>query len=61
MYKIFSMGGQVTWHAAPDYPGIGTGMFGRHLRQIGWDIPVTEYRNTGHTDSQIPPETVQGR
>ncbi|GHT42359.1 hypothetical protein FACS189443_5290 [Planctomycetales bacterium] len=61
MYKIFSMGGQVTWHAAPDYPGIGTGMFGRHLRQIGWDIPVTEYRNTGHTDRQIPPETVQGR
>jgi hypothetical protein len=60
MYQIFSVGGQVTWHAPPDYPGVWRRVFGTHLRQIGWDMPVRDYRDTGHTDWQVPPETTQG-
>lgn len=59
MYRIFSMGGQVTWHAPPDYPGVYPNVFGMHLRQIGWDIPIQDFRDTGRVDWQVPPETVQ--
>jgi len=59
MYKIFSMGGQVTWHAPSDYPSVYPNIFGKHLRQIGWDIPIKDFRDTGRVDLQIPRETVQ--
>ncbi|MDR0869164.1 MAG: beta-N-acetylhexosaminidase [Planctomycetaceae bacterium] len=58
-YKIFSMGAQVMWHAPPDYPGVWSEVFGRHLRQIGWDIPITDYRDSGWLDWQLPPEPAQ--
>ena len=59
MYRILSMGGQVTWHAPPNYPGVYPNVFGMHLRQIGWDMPVEDYRDTGRVDLQIPRETIQ--
>jgi len=61
MYKIFSMGGQVTWCAAPDYPGVYPNVFGMHLRQIGWDMPMKDfdYRDTGRVDLQVPRDTIQ--
>ena len=59
MYKIFSMGGQVTWCAPPNYPGVWPNVFGIHLRQIGWDMPVEDYLDTGRVDLQVPRETIQ--
>ena len=59
MYRIFSMGGQVTWHAPPNYPGVYPNIFGMHLRQIGWDIPIEDFRDTGRVDLQVPRETIQ--
>lgn len=58
MYKIFSMGGQVTWCEPPNYPGVYHNVFGTHLRQIGWDMPVKDFQDTGHVDFQISPKTV---
>lgn len=57
MYRIFSMGGQVTWHAGPNYPGVWEMIFAIHLRQIGWDMQNDDYRDTGHVDWQLRPET----
>jgi hypothetical protein len=59
MYKILSMGGQVTWCSPPNYPGVYPNVFGMHLRQIGWDMPVSDYRDTGYFDWQLPPEPAQ--
>ena len=59
MYKILSMGGQVTWHAPPNYPGVYPNVFGMHLRQIGWDMPVKDYRDSGYFDWQLPREPAQ--
>ena len=59
MFKIFSMGGQVTWCAPPNYPAIWSMSFGIHLRQIGWDMPIGDYLNTGRVDLQVPRETIQ--
>jgi len=59
MYKIFSTGGQVMWCTPPDYPGTWPNVFGMHLRQIGWDMPVEDYRDNGHVDWQVPRETIQ--
>ena len=60
MCKIFSMGGQVTWCAPSNYPDtLWDTVFGMHLRQIGWDMPVKDYRDTGTFDLQVPRETNQ--
>jgi hypothetical protein len=59
MYRIFSVGSQVTWCVPPNYPEVWRRAFGTHLRQIGWDIPIRDYRDTGHTDRQVPSETSQ--
>ena len=59
MYKIFSTGGQVTWCTPPDYFDSWPVVFGMHLRQIGWDMPIEDYRDTGRVDLQVPFETVQ--
>jgi len=55
MFRMFSVGAQVAWRGA-EAPGIERHVFNHHLRQIGWDIPVTKYRDTGHVDWQVAPE-----
>ena len=55
MFRIFSVGAQATWRAG-EAPGIERHIFNMHLRQIGWDIPVKNYRDTGHVDWQVAPE-----
>jgi hypothetical protein len=55
MFRMFSVGAQATWRAA-DAPGIERSIFAMHLRQIGWDIPLEKYRDTGRVDWQVAPE-----
>jgi hypothetical protein len=52
---MFSVGAQAAW-CAGEAPGFERHIFNMHLRQVGWDIPVKEYRNTGHVDWQVAPE-----
>jgi len=61
MYTILSMGGMVTWCAPPNYPGVYPNVFGIHVRQIGWDMPITDfdYKDTGRVDLQVPRDTIQ--
>ena len=53
--RMFAVGAQVTWRA-DEAPGFERHIFNMHLRQVGWDIPVQNYRNTGHVDWQVAPE-----
>ena len=55
MMQILSVGAQVTWRAG-EAPGFERHIFNMHLRQIGWDIPIKKYRDTGHVDWQVAPE-----
>jgi len=60
MVRMFSIGAQATWRGG-EAPRIdGRHIFNMHLRQIGWDIPVKNYRNTGHVDWQVAPENFMG-
>ena len=55
MYRMLYTGAHAAWGTE------GTGWnaqsaFNQHLRQIGWDMPVTRYRDTGVAQWQVPPE-----
>lgn len=55
MYRMLYTGAHATWGT------VGTGWnaqsaFNQHLRQVGWDMPVTRYRDTGVAQWQVPPE-----
>jgi hypothetical protein len=55
MYRMLTVGAQAAWGTE------GTGWntmsaFNQHLRQIGWDMPVARYRDTGDAQWQVPPE-----
>ena len=55
MYRMLYTGAHATW----GYEGTGwnaESAFNQHLRQIGWDMPVTRYRDTGVSQWQVPPE-----
>ncbi|HOE60482.1 MAG TPA: glycoside hydrolase family 20 zincin-like fold domain-containing protein [Kiritimatiellia bacterium] len=55
MYRMLYAGAHATW----GYDGTGwnaSSAFNRHVRQIGWDIPVKRYRDTGVAQWQVPPE-----
>ena len=54
MYRMLYAGAHATW----GYDGTGCNAeaaFNQHLRQIGWDMPVTRYRDTGVSQWQVPP------
>jgi hypothetical protein len=55
MYRMLYTGAHATW----GYEGTGwnaSSAFNQHVRQIGWDMPVTRYRDTGVAQWQVPPE-----
>ncbi|MDR0832589.1 MAG: beta-N-acetylhexosaminidase [Candidatus Symbiothrix sp.] len=60
MHAILSEGAQTTWNATSNYRGADIWVFGVHLRQIGWDMSLKDYRDYGHTDLQVPTESIQG-
>ena len=59
MLRIFSAGAQAAWRGT-DSPRPEHHVFHMHLRQIGWDMPVEKYRDTGHVDWQVAPEKFMG-
>ncbi len=55
MYNMLYTGAHATW----GYDGNGwnaQSVFNQHLRQVGWDMPVTRYRDTGVAHWQVPPD-----
>ena len=55
MYSMLYAGAHATW----GYDGTGwnaSSAFNQHVRQIGWDMPVKRYRDTGVSQWQVPPE-----
>ena len=55
MYRMLYAGAHATW----GYDGTGknaSSAFNQHMRQIGWDMPVKRYRDTGVAQWQVPPE-----
>lgn len=55
MYRMLTVGAQAAWGC--EGSGWNTmSAFSQHLRQVGWDMPVTRYRDTGDAQWQVPPE-----
>jgi hypothetical protein len=52
--NIMMYGAQAAW-SKPPYANGNTNMALRHLRQIGWDIPIKKYQNCGIIKWQINP------
>jgi len=55
MYRMLYTGAHATW----GHDGTGwnaSSAFNQHLRQIGWDMGVKRYRDTGVAQWQVPPE-----
>jgi len=55
MYRMLYTGAHASW----GYDGTGwnaASAFNQHLRQVGWDMPVKRYRDTGVAQWQVPPE-----
>ena len=55
MYTMLCVGSQAAWTGGQ--PSVSMENFAVHLRQVGWDMHETHYRNTGYVDFQLPPET----
>ena len=55
MINIIMYGAQSTW-SKPPYAAPNRMMGMRHLRHIGWDIPVKNYQNCGIHEWQVRPE-----
>ena len=60
MMAIYFRAAHATWGALPTggYEGL---VFAQHLRQIGWDIPVKRYEDTGTFNTQLPEATATPR
>lgn len=56
LLNIMMYGAQAAW-STPPYTSANSIMGMRHLRQIGWDIPVKKYQNTGIQEWQVRPDT----
>ena len=58
MLKIVTYGAQATW-STPPYTAVNSSVnmitSTQHLRQIGWDIPIKKYQNTGIHEWQVSP------
>ncbi len=55
LLNIMMNGAQAAW-SKPPYKHCDNMMGKRHLRQIGWDIPIKNYQNTGNHEWQVQPE-----
>ncbi len=55
LLNIIMNGAQASWSEQP-YPACNRMMGMRHLRQIGWDIPVENYKNFGIHEWQVKPD-----
>jgi len=53
---IITNGAHASW-SKPPYAVSNGFEAHRHLRQIGWDIPIKNYQNCGTLDWQVQPET----
>jgi N-acetyl-beta-hexosaminidase len=55
MLRIMMYGALAAW-STPPYASLDGTMSMRHLRQIGWDIPIKKYQNTGIHEWQVRPD-----
>jgi hypothetical protein len=55
LLPIMMYGAQATW-STPPYGQVDRLMALRHLRQIGWDIPIKQYKNSGIHEWQVRPD-----
>ena len=60
MMQIYFRAAHATWGMPPagGYEGL---VFAQHLRQVGWDIPVRTYEDTGTFNTQLPEKTATPR
>ena len=58
LLNIMMYGSQAVW-SQPPYADCSRMMGLRHLRQIGWSIPIKDYRDCGINEWQVLPETYQ--
>lgn len=59
MYRMLCVGANSAW-GSEGPAGWALSSFNQHLRQIGWDMPVSRYRDTGSAQWQVPPENALG-
>ncbi len=60
MMQIFFRAAHATW-GAPPTGGYEDLAFAQHVRQVGWDVPVKAYEDTGTVDNQLPEKTETAR
>ena len=60
MMQIYFRAAHATWGNLPT-GGYENLVFSQHLRQIGWDIPVRNYEDTGTYNTQLPEKTASPR
>ena len=53
MMQIYFRSAHATWGTLP-FGGHENLVFSQHLRQVGWDIPVKNYEDTGYYNNQLP-------
>lgn len=53
MMQIYFRAAHATWGTLP-LGGYENLVFAHHLRQIGWDVPVKDYEQTGYYHHQLP-------
>jgi len=53
MLQIYFRAAHATW-GTPPMGGYENLVFSQHLRQVGWDIPVKNYEETGYYINQLP-------
>ncbi len=53
MRPIYSQAAHATWGTRPT-GGHANLVFAHHLRQVGWDVPVKDYEETGYYNHQLP-------
>ena len=57
---IYLRAAHATWGTRPS-GGYENLVFAQHLRQVGWDIPVKTYEDTGFFNSQLPEKSATPR
>ena len=60
MMQIYFRAAHAMW-GAPPAGGYENLVFAQHLRQIGWDVPVKAYEDTGTVNTQLPAKTATER
>jgi len=56
MMRIYFRAAHAAWGTLPN-GGHENLVFAQHLRQVGWDIPVKSYEDTGYYNTQLPETT----